>query len=88
MVKLTREVIVAIKETGQKDISNRKLAKLFGVDESTVRYHKTRGKQTDGRKNKPQKADQLAGVISYLPPAPLRPLRREPPGRCGSRKGR
>lgn len=65
MAKLTQEEIVAIKETGQKDISNRKLAKLFGVDESTVRYHKAHGKRPDGRKNKPQKADELAGVIAY-----------------------
>ena len=56
---------MAIKQTGQKDISNRKLARLFGVDESTVRYHVARGVQTDGRSNKPQKADQLAGVITY-----------------------
>ena len=38
MAKLTQEEIMAIKQTGQKDISNRKLAWLFGVDESTVRY--------------------------------------------------
>ena len=56
---------MAIKQTGQKDISNRKLARLFGVDESTVRYHVARGKKPDGRGNKPQKAEQLAQVITH-----------------------
>ena len=65
MAKLTQEEIMAIKQTGQKDISNRKLARLYGIDESTVRYHVARGNTTDGRKNKPQKADQLAQVISH-----------------------
>lgn len=65
MAKLSQEEIVAIKATGKKDMSNRELAKLFDVDESTVRYHVARSTRPDGRSNKPQKADQLAGVICY-----------------------
>lgn len=65
MAKLTQEEIMAIKYTGQKDISNRQLARLYGVDESTVRYHVARAAKPDGRRRKPQKADELAGVIAY-----------------------
>ena len=65
MAKLTQEEIMAIKQTGRKEISNRKLARLFGVDESTVRYHVLRQEKKDGRGNKPQKADELADVISH-----------------------
>jgi len=65
VAKLTQEEIVAIKQTGQKHISNRELARLYGVDESTVRYHVARTDKPDGRRDKPQKADDLAQVIRH-----------------------
>jgi transposase len=65
MSKLLQEDIVAIKSVKKKGASNRSLAKLYGVDESTVRYHIKRDGKEDGRKNKPTKAGDLKKVIEY-----------------------
>lgn len=64
MSKLTREEIMAIQVMRKKDMSNRELARKFGVDESTIRYHLTRKGKADGRTNKPQRAEEVAEVIN------------------------
>lgn len=63
MAKLSKEDKVAIMVMKEKEMSNRELAKKFNVDESTIRYHISRKGKEDGRKSKPQKADELKSVI-------------------------
>lgn len=65
MAKLSQEDKVAIKAMKKRYASNRELAKLFGVDESTIRYHLAKENAPDGRKNRPQKAEELKSVIDY-----------------------
>lgn len=63
MAKLSEEDKVVIRSMQNKDISNRRLASLFGVDEGAIRYHRKRENKPDGRKNKQQKAEALSTVI-------------------------
>lgn len=64
--RLTKEEIMAIHALGDRAVANRSIARQLGVDEKTVRYHRKRRGEgaTDGRCNKPMKADRLAEPIA------------------------
>ena len=68
MAKLTREQIVTIQVLHQRGQSHRHTARLLGVSEGTVRYHRRRASDgaTDGRK-KPSRIEQLglADVVAH-----------------------
>jgi transposase len=63
--QLTPEAIVALHVLKEKGQSNRQIARTLQVSEGTIRYHLSRQGQTDGRHNKPCKADALADVIDH-----------------------
>jgi len=68
MSRLSKEEVVVLKKLTKKNegkTSKSSLAKLFHVNEGTVRYHLKREKEGafDKRKNKPMKADPLAHII-------------------------
>lgn len=65
MAKLTQEDKVAIKAMKEKQVSKRGIGKLFGVDESTIRYHLEKEGTPDRRKDKPQKAEEHVDVIDH-----------------------
>jgi transposase len=62
--KLTPEAIVTLRVLKQKNQSNRQIAKTLQVSEGAVRYHLGRIGLTDGRRNKPRKADAYAEAIA------------------------
>lgn len=61
--QLTPEAIVALHVLKEKGQSNRQIARTLQVSEGTIRYHLSRQGQTDGRHNKPRKADVVAEAI-------------------------
>ena len=61
--QLTPEAIVALGVLKEKGQSNRQIARTLQVSEGTIRYHLSRQGQTDGRQNKPKKAEVVAQVI-------------------------
>jgi len=60
--KLCEEEIVTLQVLRDKGLSFREIATTLGVSEGTVRYHRKRRGQPDGR-GKPRKAQALADVI-------------------------
>ena len=68
MAKLTREQVVTIQVLHQRGQPATQTARLLGVTEGTVRYHRRRALQgaTDGRK-KPSQVEQagLADVVEH-----------------------
>src|SRR5215208_5557114 len=62
--KLTPEAIVTLRVLKQQNQSNRQIAKTLQVSEGSVRYHLGRLGLTDGRRNKPRKADAYAEAIA------------------------
>ena len=60
--KLRKEEIVTLQVLRDKGLSFREIATTLGVSEGTVRYHRKRRGQPDGR-GKPRKAQALANVI-------------------------
>jgi transposase len=60
---LTPEEIVTLAVLKDKGQANTQIAQALGVTEATVRYHLRRRGATDGRKDKPHKADPLAEAI-------------------------
>jgi len=60
--KLSEEEIVTLQVLRDKGLSFREIAVTLGVSEGTVRYHRHRRGQPDGR-GKPRKAQPLAEVI-------------------------
>ena len=63
--KLSEEEIVPLKVLHAKGQSNCEIAQLLGVTEGAVRYHVRRAGVPDGRRNKPRKAEKVAGAIEY-----------------------
>lgn len=65
-VKLRREHIVTISVLAEKGQNHCEIARQMGVTESTVRYHLKREAEgaTDGRSDKPFKAEAVAQVIA------------------------
>ena len=63
--KLSEEEIVTLKVLHAKGQSNCEIAQLLGVTEGAVRYHIRRAGVPDGRRNKPRKAEKVAGAIEY-----------------------
>jgi len=61
--KLKPEEIVSLRVLKSKGQSNTQIAQTLGVSEGTVRYQLLRQGQSDGRKDKPRKAEPLAEVI-------------------------
>jgi len=64
-VKLRREEVVTIQVLSEKGQKNTSIAKTLGVTEGNVRYHRRRYAEgaTDGRKDKPQKAEEVEKQI-------------------------
>src|SRR4051794_12958737 len=60
---LTAEKIVALRVLKEQGQSNRQIARILQVSEGAIRYHLRQLEQTDGRANKPRKADALAEPI-------------------------
>jgi transposase len=60
--KLCEEEIVTLQVLRDKGLSFREIAATLGVSEGTIRYHRKRRGQPDGR-GKPRKAQALADVI-------------------------
>jgi transposase len=63
--KLCPEEIVTLKVLKQKGQSNAQIAQTLGITEGAVRYHLRRQGRTDGRKNKPRKADACKEAIAF-----------------------
>ena len=63
--KLTPEEVVTLLVLHGKGQSNVEIAQTLGVTEAAVRYHLRRQGTTDGRQNKPHKADVLAPTIAH-----------------------
>ena len=61
--KLSREMLVTLVVLVQRGQSNGQIAHTLGVTEGAVRYHRRRAGCADGRRDKPAKAQALAGVI-------------------------
>lgn len=63
--RLSKEEIVALRVLGGKNMRKTRIAATLGVSEGTVRYHLKRQEQAavDGRQNKPQRAEECAGII-------------------------
>jgi DNA-binding CsgD family transcriptional regulator len=59
---LSEEEIVTLQVLRDKGLSFREIAATLGVSEGTIRYHRKRRGQLDGR-GKPRKAQALANVI-------------------------
>lgn len=66
-MKVDQEGRMTIKHLAEKEIPSREIAKLLGVNESTVRYHLWRQSigAVDGRSRQPQKAEAWADAISH-----------------------
>jgi len=64
--RLSREETVTIEVLAAKGQNHCEIARTLGVTEGTVRYHLRRAEDgsTDGRKEKPFKADAVAGIIT------------------------
>jgi transposase len=62
---LRREEVVTLRVLAEKGKTKTEIGRTLGVTEGTVRYHLRRAEQgaTDGRKDRPHKAEQVAGVI-------------------------
>src|SRR5258708_39822519 len=63
--KLRPEEIVTLLVLKGKGHSNAHIAQTLGVSEGAIRYHLQRQGQSDGRKNKPRRADGLANIIDH-----------------------
>jgi transposase len=65
--RLRGEEIVTIEVLAEKGQNHCEIARTLGVTEGAVRYHLRRRAEgaTDGRKDKPFKAEELAGVIEH-----------------------
>jgi transposase len=63
--RLRKEEVVTLRVLAEKGHMKTAIAKVLGVCEGTVRYHLRRAAEgaEDGRKNKPRRADEVAGVI-------------------------
>lgn len=64
--KLSQEEIVTLKTLKTKGQSNCQIARTLGVTEGAVRYHVRRDGQTDGRADKPHKAEEMAEPIRHF----------------------
>lgn len=62
---LKPEEIVTLSVLKAKGQANTQIAHTLGVSEGTIRYHLRRQGHTDGRKDKPHKAEPLAEVIDH-----------------------
>ena len=63
--KLKPEEIVTLLVLKQRGQSNVQIAQTLGISEGAVRYHARTAGKPDGRRNKPRKADPLAGAIAH-----------------------
>jgi transposase len=61
--KLHKEQLVTLAVLAKQGQSNGRIAAILGVTEGAVRYHRRRQGCVDGRRDKPAKAQSLAGVI-------------------------
>lgn len=61
--KLQKEELVTLAVLANKGQSNGQIAQVLGVTEGAVRYHRRRQGSVDGRRDKPAKAQAVAGVI-------------------------
>jgi len=66
-MKIDQEGRMTIKHLADKQVSNRKIARLLGVTEGSVRYHRDRQAKgaLDGRSQQPQLAEEWAGDIAH-----------------------
>lgn len=72
--KLTPEEIVTLSVLKRKGQANTQIAQTLGITEGAVRYHWRRQGRTDGRKDKPRKADALVPAIEqWLQQQPASP---------------
>jgi len=62
--RMSREEIVTLKVLSGKGKSNQEVARILGVTEGAVRYHKRKEKE-GGSKERPFKAQEVAEVISW-----------------------
>jgi transposase len=62
--RLTPEEVVAISVLNDTGQANTQIAQTLGVSEGAVRHHLRRRGRSDGRKNKPTKADAVAAAIA------------------------
>lgn len=67
-MKIDQEGRMTIKHLAAKEIPNREIARLLGVDESTVRHHLQRqaADAVDGRSRQRQRAEGWADAISHF----------------------
>jgi transposase len=66
-VKLDQEARMTLKVLAERSHGNREIARLLGVDESTVRYHlrRLRNGETDGRARQRHRAEGWADKIAW-----------------------
>jgi transposase len=62
--KLRREELVTLAVLAKHGQSNGQIAEVLGVTEGAVRYHRRRQGRADGRRDKPAKAQAVAGIIA------------------------
>lgn len=69
MAKLSKEQVMTISVLSEKGVANREAARLLGVSEGTIRYHRRRqaAGAADGRRGRPMLAASFAEAIAaYL----------------------
>jgi len=66
-MKIDQEARMAIRHLCSKGVSNREVARLLGVSEGAVRYHRSRQEQgaVDGRSKQPQLAEAWSEAIEH-----------------------